>query len=397
MKLALLTFGSVLSANAAVLGERFYARDFNKVVRDGAPQVIGKAEGFASGVTGGGNATCFTAETPDQLREWLEDDIPRCIVLRKEFDFKFKEGFTTELGCRPSTNTCPDKGGQDAINKNGWCDDPATGQNTKPVNVTYDNAAMNPINVASNKSLIGIGKNGVIRGKGLHFANGVSNVIVQNVVITELNPQYIWGGDAISMDGAEKIWIDHCRFTLIGNQMFVSSSAAANSVTVSNTEFNGHTNWSESCDGRHYWTFLAFGANDKITLKGNNIHHTSGRSPKLGGNTFLHAVNNLFASNTGNAFDLNANTKVLLEGNVFKDVKNSLLNNGGVIFAASGKDDASCTSVLSRACQANYYFNSPTIVGTAISALDAIKGYPIPGIGPANDDKIEAQAGVGKL
>jgi len=268
MKLTLLALSSVLSANAAVLGERSVrvAREAERA----APQVIGKPEGFASGATGGGNATCFTADTPQQLQEWLEDDIPRCIVLRKEFDFKFKEGFTTELGCRPTTNTCPDKGGQDAINKNGWCDDPATGQGSKPVNVTYDNAAMNPINVGSNKSLIGIGKNGVIRGKGLHFANGVSNVIVQNVIITELNPQYIWGGDAISLDGAEKIWIDHCRFTLIGNQMFVSSSAAANRVTVSNTEFNGHTNWSESCDGTHYWTFLAIGSVSPM-----NFHYLS--------------------------------------------------------------------------------------------------------------------------
>jgi len=134
-----------------------------------------------------------------------------------------------------------------------------------------------------------------------------------------------------------------------------------------------------------------------ITLKGNNIHHTSGRSPKLGGNTFLHAVNNLFASNNGNAFDTNTNTKVLLEGNVFKNVKNTLINNGGAIFASTDKDDASCTPVLKRACQANYYINSPKITGNDISALDAIKDHPIPGVGPANADKIEEKAGVGKL
>lgn len=260
MKLTLLALSSVLSVNAAVLGERIVAEDAHNVARQAPARVVGKPEGFASGATGGGSATCFDAETPQQLREWLEDDAPRCIVLRKEFDFKFKEGKTTELGCRPATNTCPDKGGQDAINKNGWCNDPTTGKGSKPVNVTYDNAAMNPIQVKSNKSLIGVGKTGVIRGKGLHLANGVKNVIIQNVHITELNPQYIWGGDAITLDGAKQIWVDHCKFTLIGNQMFVSSSTATNLVTVSNTEFNGHTNWSESCDGTHYWTFLAIGS-----------------------------------------------------------------------------------------------------------------------------------------
>jgi pectate lyase len=48
-----------------------------------------------------------------------------------------------------------------------------------------------------NKSIVGVGSAGVIRGKGLRLLNGVSSVIIQSIHITELNPQYIRGGDAI--------------------------------------------------------------------------------------------------------------------------------------------------------------------------------------------------------
>jgi pectin lyase len=39
------------------------------------------------------------------------------------------------------------------------------------------------------------------------MANGAKNVIIQNIHITELNPQYIWGGDAITVDGSDLIWV----------------------------------------------------------------------------------------------------------------------------------------------------------------------------------------------
>lgn len=75
------------------------------------------------------------------------------------------------------------------------------------ISVTYDTAGVAGINVGSNKSIIGVGSKGVIRGKGLRMANGAKNVIIQNIHITELNPQYIWGGDAITVDGSDLIWV----------------------------------------------------------------------------------------------------------------------------------------------------------------------------------------------
>jgi pectin lyase len=61
-------------------------------------------------------------------------------------------------------------------------------------------------------------------------------------------------------------------------------------VTISNSYINGYSSYSATCDGYHYWAIYLDGSNDLVTLKGNYIYHTSGRSPKVQGNTLLHAV-----------------------------------------------------------------------------------------------------------
>jgi pectin lyase len=127
-------------------------------------------------------------------------------MLNKEYNFLDSAGTVTATGCRPASNTCAGNGGQDAINENDWCD-----SSYPEVSVTYDAAALTPLEVKSNKSIVGVGSSGVIRGIGLRLSGGAENVIIQNIHITELNPQYIWGGDAITLVGSNKVWIDHCK------------------------------------------------------------------------------------------------------------------------------------------------------------------------------------------
>jgi pectin lyase len=255
--------------------------------------VVGSASGFASGVTGGGDATPAVPADIDELVSWLTDDEPRVILLDKEYNFLESEGTTTENGCRPDSNTCGSKG-QDALDGPNWCS-----ASYPTVEVTYDVAATKPIDIKSNKSIVGVGDKGVVRGKGFRVVSGAENIIFQNFHITELNPQYIWGGDAIQMSGSDLIWIDHMKFSLVGRQFLVTGYESAGRVTISNSELDGETSWSASCNGEHYWTMLLIGENDKITLANNWIHNTSGRSPKVGETTTLHAVNNFFDTNGG--------------------------------------------------------------------------------------------------
>lgn len=386
MKITILVLGSVLAVNAAVIGERAsYA-------------VVGKPEGFAAGTTGGGSAKCVTPNGVKQLKDWLSDSTPRCIVIDKEYNFKGTEGTTKENGCRPASNKCPGSGGQDAINKASWCTNGNAGAGSKTISVTYDTAGVAGINMGSNKSVIGIGNKGVIRGKGLRIANGAKNIIIQNVHITELNPQYIWGGDAITIAGSDQVWIDHCKFSLIGRQMFVAGQSASNRVTLSNNEFDGQTKWSASCDGHHYWTFLAIGSNDQITMKGNYIHHTSGRSPKIGGNTVLHAVNNLWEDNTGHAFDNSQGGHILAEGNVFSNVKATMNENKGNFFASPNSSlNAQCSANLKHNCAANSYTASPALAGSDTSVLNYFKGKPVASVATANGAATKSKAGVGRI
>jgi pectin lyase len=402
MKLTIFALATAYTASAAVVGER------------AAYAVKGTPEGFGKGTTGGGNAACAIPSSVAQLKTWLTDSTARCIVLDREFNFKGTEGTTTATGCRPASNKCPGNGGQDAINNANWCTNGNAGAGATSIQVKYDTAGTSAINLGSNKSIIGVGNKGVIRGKGLRIANGAKNIIIQNIHITELNPQYIWGGDAITLDGADLVWIgmyrlllpsfvyltcptDHCKISLIGRQMFVAGYGASNRVTVSNTEFDGSTSWSATCDGRHYWTILLLGSSDLITLKGNYIHHTSGRSPKVGGNTLLHAVNNYFYSNTGHAFDNEKGGKIVAEGNVFQNVAKPLLANTGQLFSSpSTGTNAACSQYLGHTCQLNAFGSSGSFSGSDTSFFVNFSGKNVAGASAASSS-VSNTAGVGKI
>ncbi|KAK7511169.1 pectin lyase A precursor [Phyllosticta citriasiana] len=379
MRLALLPLVAALSSRVAAIG------------------VVGTAEGFAKGVTGGGSATPVYPSTTDELVSYLEDDVARVIILNKEFDFKGTEGTVTENGCRPASNTCGTSG-QDAINEADWCTNGNAGDGSTTISVTYDKAAILGILVGSNKSLVGEGTKGVIRGKGLRMVSGASNVIIQNIHITELNPQYIWGGDALTVNGADMIWIDHVKVSLIGRQMFVAGTQASNRVTISYCEFDGNTSWSASCDGHHYWSVYLLGSNDLITMKGNYLHHLSGRAPKVGSNTLLHFVNNYHYANTGHAFDVgSANANVVIEGNVFQNVKTVLLENKGKIFAApSTSANSVCQSPLGHTCQVNAFGSSGTLTGTDTGFLSKFAGKNVASASAATAVS-SASAGVGVI
>lgn len=238
---------------------------------------------------------------------------------------------------------------------------------------------------------------------GLRLANGATNVIIQNIHITDLNPQYIWGGDAITLVGTDKVWIDHCKFSLIGRQMLVTGYVAAGRVSITNNEYDGTTSWSATCNNEHYWTLLFYGAKDKVTLQGNYIHNVSGRAPRVGGNgdTTMHAVNNYFSNIGGHSFDVAEGGKVLMEGNVWENVKTPITaatpNEGGAVYNKAGPG---CQSAIGRSCEANVLISCGDFPGYADSAvLNAFSGATVVSAIPATSVKahVMANAGVGKL
>ncbi|KAG7379586.1 hypothetical protein PHYPSEUDO_008457 [Phytophthora pseudosyringae] len=348
-----------------------------------SPSSARAAPGFAAGATGGGDAKPVYPKTIKELTTYLSDAEPRVIVLNQKFKFINTEGSTKESGCRPTNNQqCLAKNngfkGQDAIlmagdtsmQQTGGCD--AGGIS---IQVTYDNAAKKPLAVASDKTLVGEGTEGVLNGKGLLIEG--SNVIIQNIHITNLNPHLVWGGDAISVGGSgeapQNIWIDHVKISSVGRQMLVVHFSGATGATISNSDFDGNTKFSASCDGHHYWGFLLNGKTTQLSLLGNYIHTMSGRGPKIGGaegdNVVVHAANNYFGDNTGHAFDVAAGAYVLAEGNYFSSVKTPNLDDPAGKFFVPARE-SNCKTAIGRACKLNVLTDSGKL--TSYSARAAL-------------------------
>lgn len=115
----------------------------------------------------------------------LTDSTPRVIMLDRTFDFLNSEGTTSGQCCSDDATTkCPKGTSKGQL----WISD--TCDNGSWESCTYYNAPRKAIDVASNKSLVGVGSKGVIRGKGLRLRGGASNVIIQNIHITVSAQQF---------------------------------------------------------------------------------------------------------------------------------------------------------------------------------------------------------------
>ncbi|KAJ6006137.1 hypothetical protein N7451_004081 [Penicillium sp. IBT 35674x] len=361
-----------------------------------AVSVSGSAEGFAEGTTGGGDATAVYPTTTDELVSYLGDSEARVIVLTKTFDFTGTEGTTTSTGCAPWGTA---SGCQVAINQDDWC------TNYEPdapsVSVTYDNAGILGITVASDKTLLGEGTSGVIKGRGLRIVSGAENIIIQNIAVTDINPEYVWGGDAITIDEADLIWIDHVTTARIGRQHYVLGTSADNRISLTNNYINGVTEYSATCDTYTYWGIYLDGDSDLVTLKGNYIYHTSGRSPKVQGNTLLHAVNNYWYDNTGHAFEIGSGGYVLAEGNVFQNIDTVVESpiDGELFTSPSTSVNEVCATYLGRDCEINGFGSSGTFSQSDEDFLSDFEGKNIASATAYTEvvANVEANAGQGNL
>ncbi|KAI1845960.1 hypothetical protein JX266_008047 [Neoarthrinium moseri] len=266
-----------------------------------AQAVSGTVYRFATGVTGGGSAKAAAPANIEELAEWLSDETARVIVTDEE-EYDFTATTTTEAGCSRISFPLA-SGGQLYIG-----------------------------DLSCGGSRIGSWKQqehyqqqwqGALNGKGLSLKRGASNVIIQGIEFTNINPEYVWGGDALDMqENNYGVWVDHCKFSLIG-RMFVVSHYDGSRITLPNNEFDRVTITSATCNGNHYWTKMFIADGGQVTVDKNYFDDVSGRAPKLGQDgvtgTFQ-ATNNYVANMEGYAFDAYNEASILVEGNMFDAV-----------------------------------------------------------------------------
>lgn len=371
--------------------------------------------GFAAGTTGGGNARPEVPPNIQVLKAWLADKVPRVILIDKVFDFSDSEGNVTGPGCSIWPQCSNGAKTQVAIDFRGWC---GQQKNARHMTVNYRKAAMTPLVIGSNKSLLGVGAKGVIRGKGVVINRPDRNVIIRNIHFTDMNAFAVWGGDAITLNGANQVWIDHCTFNLIGRQMISTGGSFPNAgITISNNHFDGKTPWSTDCLGQHYWTVILGGIGDQITFTENCYISTSGRSPKLGAvpNTkvFSHSFNNYHEATLGQTVEVTFGGTLINEGDVFDsaapaDPHQGNTETGGALFAPFTAQEAQpCLATLGRSCVPNLVTNQPP--GKSLfkwdvnrMALNAARMFPAvrtARVEPASAvaSRKMAQCGVGRM
>ena len=286
----------------------------------------------------------------------------------------------------------------------------------------YRPAGVTGLLVGSNKTVIGIGADAGLKGRGLLMTGGVSNIIIRNLSFTDINPGRVFGGDAIKLFDAKGVSIDHNYFARIGRQMISSSTAngakvaLSSDITISNNEFDGRSQYSSDCSGKSYWGLLLAGS-DRVTLVGNWLHDIGGRWPKLHADkhaSAVHLVNNFFENSTSNGAALQysgAGMRVFAEGNYFSKVTrpvDRIDHHGAQLFGLYNQTTAlkdTCTKAIGRVCSGNVADpkdNEGTMVQDT-SAILAFRPYAAAGslvrAYPAVNvpDTVRANAGVGKL
>lgn len=167
------------------------------------------------------------------------------------------------------------------------------------------------IQVASNKTLLGLGSTSKIVGATLNLSK-VKNVIIRNLSIAEINPGLVEGGDGITLDGSSHVWIDHVRFSMISDgHVDIQNSR---NVTLSWNRFDGLN--PAVCGNQHHYTNAV--TNSQVTLHHNFWNKASGRNPKLDGTaTRAHLYNNYWLDISYFAINASNGAQGKVEGNYF--------------------------------------------------------------------------------
>ncbi|EDY53825.2 MULTISPECIES: pectinesterase family protein [Streptomyces] len=209
------------------------------------------------------------------------------------------------------------------------------------------------IKVQSDKTIIGSGTFGQIVGGGFFLGAGVHNVIIRNLTIRDAY-QGVWNDkehdfDAIQMDGAHHVWIDHNDLRHMADGL-IDVRKDSTYVTVS---------WNKlSQDNKAFGIGWTDNVVTDITIHHNWVRETEQRNPSTDNAAHAHLYNNFLEDVAGT--DINSSygnysrgaTRMVLENSWFQGFKNpvikdstaSIVQKGNTFVATSGRNESGGTA-----------------------------------------------------
>ncbi|GII77221.1 hypothetical protein Sru01_22030 [Sphaerisporangium rufum] len=195
------------------------------------------------------------------------------------------------------------------------------------------------IKVASNKTIVGVGRNGQIVNGGFNL-NNVGNVIIRNLTIrdtrmTQDDPDdKDYDYDGIQMDTAHHVWIDHNTIVRM-NDGLIDSRKDTSYLTVSyNVIAEGNKafgiGWTDNVTAR-------------MTIHHNWIHDNNVRNPSTDNVAYAHLYNNYMQNIKGYGNYSRGHTKMVIENTYYENVKDPYYRDDTAELKLIGSTCVSCT------------------------------------------------------
>ncbi|MFI2105045.1 RICIN domain-containing protein [Isoptericola sp. NPDC019693] len=205
------------------------------------------------------------------------------------------------------------------------------------------------LKVASDKTIVGRGTSGEIVGGGFFLGETTSNVIIRNLTIRDTRmveddpDDKEFDYDAIQMDGADHVWIDHNRLTRM-NDGLIDSRKDTTNLTVSwnvleeNNKAFG-IGWTDNVTA-------------KITIHHNWIRATNQRNPSTDNVAYAHLYNNYLQDVASYGNYARGGTKMVLQNSWFERVKDpyfrddtaALAQSGSIVVDSTGQQESGGTA-----------------------------------------------------
>lgn len=194
------------------------------------------------------------------------------------------------------------------------------------------------IEVGSDKTIIGVGTTGEVVGGGFFLGEGVHNVIIRNLTIRDAPNSDENDWDAIQMDTAHHVWIDHNHLTNMGDGL-IDSRHDTSYVTVSWNVLSDHDKvfgigWTDNVTAR-------------LTIHHNWFRDVNQRNPSADNLAAAHLYNNYLQNVTSYGNYSRGQTKMVLENSYFDTVTDpyypdeaaELVERGSIVVNSAGRQE----------------------------------------------------------